>query len=367
MQFRQRTTEKTSLILKIKPKCSEFLVREIKEVNIEFRRFVGFVKSIVDISYDAKRLLLMDSAGDLIYCLLTGVWAINCQSLRKGYTLELGPSKVLKVPENLRSFYAPDCGSKVCDYYFHYDNTVLQIRVHDEITLLNSADLLGYTESIVNVIGAVLDITFERQKRGLVKVLSIIDSSITAPVQIYVFDSNKVINVGDIVTIAGVAFTNSNGKAVGIVAPETTVIVQSLSTTISISDGYALLEHIKSLAESNQLSIGNREPSLYFCLLFTCNNFPEKGKYTMIVYDHLSFYFLVNPFIVSANWIQVKRARISHGHIELSEDSIVCGYPEWMQPVSIILREHQDRLTIVMQEAKRKTNYFEFIMLDNET
>lgn len=365
MHFRRKLADKKSVAMKLKPRQEEFLIRNITEAHRELRVFIGFVKSIVDISNAARRLLLIDATGDLIYCLLLGPCVKASQALQKGHKISLGPSQILKVPSNFKSFFAPESSRPTSDFYFHYDHTSLGIQIHDEISPLSNADLFGCTETSANILAGILDVKSGIYKHKRVQVLRVIDSSTKIPVLIYVQVSGKVFNIGDIIKVSGALFTTLNNIAVGVITEETefTVISCNGLTREIPAEALLLAEYLHLLMEENGNSQGS-EKSAYFCVLSSYNDFPEKGKCTFVLFDHFGFYFFVHCSRVDAQWVRVTGAKFVQRNLLLGEKTIVCGYPEWIEPVKTIRKIHKERLEIVMQETKRSTNYFDFIMID---
>ena len=212
------------------------------------------------------------------------------KSLHKGCKIALGPSKILRVPKEYKSFYAPNCSKNVCDYYFHYDNIDYQIKVHEEITPLSDSDLLGYTESIANIIGGILDIWIEKHEKNYIKILSIIDTSTNVPIQLQLIENNNLVfNIGDIILIFGALFKIHMNIPIISITNDSTVIRHSSSNLSSELNQktYEIIEFLKLLQQNNtKISVRNQLRSNYFCVLSNYNNFPEIGKYTTIVYDH---------------------------------------------------------------------------------
>ena len=74
MELKKKSSKRNSLILKIKPIIdTEFFVKNIEESFNENRIFYGIIKEIIEFNANTIRILLMDSVGDLIYCLLLDI------------------------------------------------------------------------------------------------------------------------------------------------------------------------------------------------------------------------------------------------------------------------------------------------------
>jgi hypothetical protein len=153
------------------------LVKDLSECLFEPRSFLAIIKSIVEISSNICRLHLTDSEGDSVFCLLFNDWVKKKMTLKKGYTLSLGPSKILKVPDEHKSFYSPITKTS-CAYYFHYDNENLGLKVLNDISPLSQAEILGHTGTSVIIMGVVVDINIEIYEKSLIYMLKIVDCTV---------------------------------------------------------------------------------------------------------------------------------------------------------------------------------------------
>ena len=281
--------------------------------------------------------------------------------IQKGRKLALGPSKVLKIPESLKSLYPAQSGKTISKYYFHYEEQGCRLHIDLQITPLKESEYLAYTESIVNIMGCIINVTIDYKDKNFVQIVEIIDSTIKDPIQVYIYDI-IIFNIGDVLEIIVGYYKMIFNAPVAIVTQQSSINCYSYSSLTTEINDYAfnVLEYCKSLqipvTNSNKLFEYNQV--VYAALLVTYENFPDIGKYTIIVYNQVSFYYFVYKHDIKSRWIKIRDVKVCQNEIFLNELSYVCAFPDWMHPVKSIINEYAQILEIVKNEALRETEYF---------
>lgn len=339
----------------------EFFIREISENTRENRVFVGMVKNIVEFTEKAKRVLLTDLNGDFIYCLLLDYWSVKLKNISVGYKLVLGPSKILRITEALKSFFPTPNGKNLSGHYFLYDDDVsLNIDSILHVSLLRDARELAYSESSINMQGGILDAFYEAIGKHSVYYIQVIDNSTECPVLLKVKDLNLSFCIGDIIAVNGGICTIDLNSPIIIASQESSVSIISYKavTPESNFEAYKTIELLQVFHKANTRINIFGESAVYLCLLTSFHNFPSPGLNTSIVYNHHTYYYLISENVITAQWIVIKNPKISENSILVSEKTCVFGYSERMHPVCQIIADHQERLEIVQQEANSKADYF---------
>lgn len=338
------------------------LVKDLSECPFESRSFLAIIKSIVEISSNICRLHLIDSEGDSVFCLLLNDWVKKKMTLKKGYTLCLSPSKILKVPDEHKSFYSPIITKTSSAYYFHYDDDNLGLKVLNDISPLSQAEILGHTGTSAIIMGVVMDIKIEIYEKSLIYMLKILDCTIEFPISVRVQQCISGLNIADVVVLYSVVFCIEMSQPIAIVSKDCAVEVHKFEDAENDGRFGRILEDFKG--KSERIMEFDNSGSMYFCVLSMFDGFPEAGKNLFIVYDYQNYYFLVTTHLVKAKWLKVTGGRIFQNSVVANEFSCVCGIPEWMMPIRKIVQMHEERLKIVRKEAVRKTSFFNNIHID---
>jgi hypothetical protein len=342
------------------------LVKDIAENPKETKIFTGTVKEITQFTSNVYRLLLKDVNEDLVYCILLNKWTKKMKSVHRGTKISLGPSKILKIPDEHRSFYAPKRGKNVCEYYFHYEDVGYCIEIHEELSPLCEADILAHRELIVNLIGAIIDVSIENQYGNYFQVLEIIDNTVLVPVRLQVFNGFQNFHIGSVVLVTGAVFKRVSNESIGLIPPESTIKVYNEynSSDLINTSSYKLLIWLKEL--NLQIHYEKTLSNSYFSVIYlkvvcTYKDFPGLNQFTMVLYDQYSYYFFVCKDFIEFSWVKIKSGKISGKEIILGQSSCVCGYPDWMSPVSCIIAQDYQRLQIVEKEALREIENYKHL------
>lgn len=217
-------------------------VKELVE-GIEKRHFLAIVVNVTRVSQKFIRVKLSDSDGDCVYCLLFDKWAYKNISLKKGNKVNLGPSLLKIVPENLIKFYCPQDENINTLLYFHYEDDSLGFELIENFEPLSQVDLLRHIGNSVNVQGAIVDLYKVQYDKSYLIEIKIIDSSMQEPVVIRLYRNHLNAAIGDVLRIYSVTFVNFFNETYGLAALDSEIEVVQNNGKLNCPD-FGLIEKI---------------------------------------------------------------------------------------------------------------------------
>ncbi|CAG9323012.1 unnamed protein product [Blepharisma stoltei] len=381
------------------------LIRDITANLNESRIFRGEVLEIVQIHDTLTRFLLSDSSDDVIYCLLEGLfWVDKIRLIIVGDKLILGPFKVLKVPENFESFYAPKIEGKiVSDFYIHYQphdlhcklelervdtNPLSKIRFKDLQECKNLATALSISR--VNIIGVIVDFVIEsrHEKDNLFK-LKLVDQSLEERefIQINIFLNDfslKISNLGDIFAGSGISFRTLKGKAIGTynklskgfgiyswkdckLACVHNEIMQNeeMAERVYCIQNWELEKlnkrdlttgvTIRSIGQANLYKY--REVDIFCYVIKVHHKFPDIPLSTILVCDETGFLvmqtYYCNLFNVKEEeWVKLREVKIEGNSIIYTHHSSIVHVAEWFLNIQQHIVGSPNGLKMIINEAQ---------------
>lgn len=381
------------------------LVKGICENAKERRIFRGEVCEKAELCSDLCRVLLKDTADDLVYCLLQGgYWVSRAGLMNIGEKVLIGPYRVAQVPQEYSDFYAPSVpGQRVSGFYIHLGLNDSDFRIEQEKSGSPRPALQHFRELSechdiasantlyrVSVVGVIVDYVFEdkRPKDTLTK-MKIIDGSTQNYIQLHLFTSfenrPEINGIGDIVVAHGVTFRHFHGKPQGTynklsggLCTFSSVDASVAWSTHSFDLNSEIIERVCRLqnwvlehAGSTDFSTGRTLPNLghkkqhrfqhadFICFVVeNIENFPEHNHSLLILCDDTGYTKLQTltcnvRTVPSGGWVKLREVKILENSLQLGKHSSVVPIPEWALNVQGHLQDTIPGLEAMKEQARR--------------